>query len=36
MDSLNVYLKDNIVDQIDLQKVVELLKENKNEGSKKN
>ena len=36
MDSLNVYLKDNIVDDTDLQKVIELLKENSNEGSKKN
>ncbi len=36
IDSLNVYLKDNNVDQIDLQKVIEILKENNNEGSKKN
>jgi hypothetical protein len=36
MDSLNVYLKDNIVDQTDLQKVIDILKEYNNEGSKKN
>ena len=36
MDSLNVYLKDNIVDQNDLKKVIEILKENNNERSKKN
>ncbi len=29
MDSLNIYLNDNIVDKKDLQKVIEILKENK-------
>ncbi len=29
MDSLDVYLRDNIVDKSDLKKVIEILKENK-------
>ena len=29
IDSLNIYLKDNVVDHNDLQRVIEILKENK-------